>query len=348
MTRVFSAALLAVCGLTSVAPAQTFYSGTTGYTSYYAPAYTSYYAPAYTSYYAPATTSYYAPAASYSTYSYQSNFGPLGVLGPRFWFGGARRSAAYASPFYGTTPSYTAAYSPVMTASPIATASYYAPADTTLAMASPVALASNSCCTPCTSCPTCPSNGCPGGNCSLNYAPTSGELKPEVDPNSSGSSGTRTFGSESGGAGTGGTGSGGATQPDNFRPYERERDEDGFGSGERGAGYRPESKIEKKAPAADLPDDAEPEAEKPADGDEPAAEAPRSAPAGLSAPASDEQPEARAPALPNLDAKITAAPPSLLRERSKMKARFGSPKLARAKVDPSTLPAAAEVRLVRK
>ena len=335
MTRAFSAALLAVCGLTSAAPAQTFYSGTTGYTSYYAPAYTSYYAPAYTSYYAPASTSYYAPA-SYSNYSYQSNFGPLGILGPRFWLGGARRSAAYTSPFYGTTPTYAAAYSPMMTAAPIATTSYYAPADSTLAMASPVMLASNSCCTPCTACPTCPSSGCPGGNCSLNYAPTSGELKPEPDPASSGSSGTRTFGSESGG-----TGSGGATQPDNFRPYEREQDEDGFGSGERGANYPPGQKIQQKAPApADLPDDAQ----KPAE-----AETPDNAPTGgLNAPAADGEPDASAPALLNLDAKITAAPPSLLRERAKMKARFGSPKLARAKVDPSTLPAAAEVRLVRK
>ena len=81
-------------------------------------------------------------------------------------------------------------------------------------------------------------------------------------------------------------------------------------------------------------DEAEKEAA-PAEADTPAG--------GLNAPA-DDVPEAR---FLDLDSRITSAP-SLLRDRTRMSARFGSPKLARAKVDPATIPGAAELRLVKK
>lgn len=329
MTRTFLAAVLTACGLTSASQAQMYY---------HAPGYTSYYAPA------------------YSNYSYTTGYGPLGIFSPRAWFGGP---TAYTSPFYGST--YTTAYSPTYTASysPVVTTSYYAPTSSTaVASACCAPACCTPCCAPCGSCPSCVAGNCPGGNCSLNYSP-SASLRPEPDPASSGSSGSKTFQNQSGGT---------ENSTDNFGPP-RNRPDNGFdGDTEYGAGYRPEQKIEKRAPATttDEEPEAEPEAEAaddaPAAGDStPASNATpadnpnesgtddasgNDATGGLGAPGADDQPEAVVPAL-NLDTRITAAP-SLLRQRTRMTARFGSPQLARAKVDPATLPAATELRLVRK
>ncbi len=334
MIRTFLAALLA-CGMAAPVSAQSyFYSGP--------------------------STSYYAPA-SYSNYSYTSGYGPMRMFDPRWWAGAPPYRAAYAPSYYGST-AYTASYSPMYTASysPVMTTGYYAPTmDASLAGMSPMVVASNACCSPCVGCSSCASGNCENGNCGMNYAPSTGTLRPEPDPASSGSSGSgssgsRTFESQSGGnrnGSSGGTAPG--TNGDNFEPYNRDRPSDGFGtSGARGAGYRPESGIKQKAPM-DVPEDpaeseskaAEPEADVPADGKAPAVEAPAGTAGVLTAPGADE-PDASLPAL-NLDSKVTAAP-SLLRERTRIKARFGSPQLARAKFDPATIPAAADLRLVKK
>ncbi|HEX6987764.1 MAG TPA: hypothetical protein VF170_20455, partial [Planctomycetaceae bacterium] len=94
--------------------------------------------------------------------------------------------------------------------------------------------------------------------------------------------------------------------------------------------YGPQRPIEQRAPT-----------DGPADEPEAAGESEE----GLNAPGGDD-PAADASLL-DLDTRVTQAP-SLLRERLPMRARFGSPKLARAKVDPAALPAASDVRLVRK
>jgi hypothetical protein len=349
MSRTFFAALLALCGLTTAAPAQMFYGGPTGYTSYYGPTY--FHAPAY--------------SPGYSSYSYTSGyrggFGPLGVLNPATWFGWRpNRSAAYTSPFYGSTyaaaysPSYSyaAGYSPLLVDT---TTSYYAPEDgIALASYSVPAAATGSgccptaCCAPCGGCSSCASGSCPGGNCAMNYSP-SADMSPKPDPNISGStsgtSGSRTFESQSGGANGGASG----TNRDNSQPYDRERPSDGFGpAGSRSSGYPPQTQIRQKAPVK-APEEPEAGAGNANDtgtsgGASDAGAAGESKTDGpMVVPKTEEEPAAAL----DLDAKI-AAGPSPLRERMRITARFGSPQLARAKVDPATLPAAAGVRLVQK
>ncbi|MBA3311723.1 MAG: hypothetical protein M3552_01375 [Planctomycetota bacterium] len=307
MIRTFFAALLALGGISSMASAQVF-------TSYDSPAYTTY---------------YHAPAYSYSNYSYRSGYGPLGLVNWRWWSGmpsyAGTYTAGYApASYHAPTTSY---YAPT-TSYYAPTTSYYAPvADTTLAYHSaPIALASNSCCTPC--CSPCSGGSCPCGNCAMNYAPS--DLTPRPDPASSGS---RTIESES--SGTRSTDPG-VNETDDWRG----RPSDGYGGTERGAGYAPQTKIEKKAPT-DVNDEsgAEPAA---GAGPEPAGEAEPEAEDTLEAPGSDP-----AASLLDLDTRITRVP-TVNRERLSMRARFQSPSLARSKVDPQSLPTGGELRLVRK
>lgn len=312
MIRMLTAACLLVSGLASSAPAQV-------YTSYYAPSSSSY---------------YHAPPYSYSTYSYSSAYGPLRVFDPRWWAGVPPYTAPYTSPFAG---SYTAGYAPT------ATTSYYSPTiDTAVAYYSAPAIGvSNACCptTCCAPCPTacasCPGGNCPGGNCAMNYGPV--DMTPQPDPASSGSAGSQTFQNESGGN-QGPTPATNDGQADDFRePYNRDVPNDGFNGEPRGAGYRPESRIQQKAPT--VVDDDAPE---PAGSEEPEPEA--ESDGSLSAPGGD--PDAAAPLL-DLDSKISQAP-SRLPTRRPLRARFGSPSLARANVDPASIPNATDLRLVRK
>lgn len=281
MTRTCFAALAAVFGLASAAPAQV-------YTTYYTPGYTTY---------------YHAPA--YTNYSYTTGYGLRSVFDRRRWTG----STAYTSPYYTAytpTYSYTAAYAPAVT-------SYYSPAVDPAVACCPT----NPCCTPCAlACASCPGGTCPGGDCSLNYGPV--DMTPRPDANASGTSGSRRFESES--DGTGGT----SGTRDNFRPTNPDRPDDGYNDTSRGAGYSPQTPIEQRAPTDEPEEEADP------------------------APAGETEEELTPPAaLLNLDTALTHAP-SLLRERLPMRARFGSPKLARTEVDPATLLDATELRLVRK
>lgn len=351
MSRTFFAALLTLVGLTSAAPAQMFYSGPTGYTSYYGPTY--FHAPAYSPGYA---------ASSY-TAGYRG-YGPLGILNPRTWFGGRRayRSAAYTSPFYGSTYSaayapsysYTAGYSPLLVdtttsyygGDALALASYETPLISTGSACCQPSCCPTSCCQPCGGCSSCASGNCPGGNCALNYAPA-GDMTPKADPNMSGSSGSRTYQSESSG-----TTDGFRRSRENEAPNNGNRPDDGYNpDGSRRSGYRPAEQIQQKAPTKDPENTGAGNA---ATSDAAANNAASDAGSadekttdGPTVPADKEkETDAATPAL-NLDAKV-AAGPSLLRERLRMQARFGSPQLARAKVDPATLPAAADLRLVQK
>jgi hypothetical protein len=317
MIRTCFAALVALGGMASFASAQVF-------TSYDSPAYTTY---------------YHSPAYSYSNYNYSSGYGPLGLVN---W--GWRRGMPY-------TGAYTAGYAPASYYTPMTSyyapmTSYYAPAaDTTLAYYGGPTVASaccaptpccSSCCSSCSPCSSCSSGSCPGGNCSLNYSPT--DLSPRPDPASSGS---RTIESESNGSGGTNSGTGG-TNSDNWN-----RPADGYnGASERGAGYPPQTKIEKKAPtnvgnesAPEAADDAAPDAAQDAPAD--AAENPQ--------PEADESfkaPGAGSATLLDLDHKVTAVP-SIVRHRLALRARFQSPSLARADVDAKSLHGRVEMRLVR-
>ena len=314
MFRLCLAAVLTLGGLASVAPAQF-------YTSYYAPSYSGY---------------YHSPPLAYSSYSTTRAYGPWSVFDWRRWAGVSPYTTAYA-------PSYSAGYSP------FGYSAGYAPvADTTLAFYAPAIASSGACCTSCCSscspCVACAGGNCPGGNCGLNYGPV--DMSPQPDPatsGSSGTSGTRTFRSESEGA----------AEPaaddnrfDNNERYERQPPpEDGFNPAGRGAGYRPESTIQQKAPTrVDEP------AVAPAGQTEPLEDLPPQALDGSGTEQEFERPagnpDAAAPLL-DLDAQLTQAP-SFLPVRRELRAQFGSPALARATVDPATLPAATDLHLVRK
>lgn len=325
MTRMLTAACLVLGGLVSSAPAQV-----------------------YTSYYAPSSAYYHAPPYSYSAYRYSTNYGPLRVFDPRWWAGVPPYTAGYASPY---TTNYTAGYSSPFASSytagysPITTTSYYSPTvDTAVAYYSAPSIGVSSaccpttCCDPCaTGCASCSGGNCPGGNCAMNYAP--GDMSPQPDPALSGSSGSKTFESESGNnPGSANPGTRNQDQGDDFRePYNRDVPDDGF-SGSRGTGYRPEQRIEQKAPT-DLPNEAGPEA-----AGEPSVEEPEAEGEPLSVPSGE--PDAAAPLL-NLDTQVSQAP-SRLPRRTSLRARFGSPSLARAEVDPAKIPSGESLQLVRK
>lgn len=327
MIRTCIATLITLCGLTAVAPAQI-------YSTYYGPSYG------------------YSHAPAYSNYSYSTGYGPLSVFDRRWWSGlPTYRSAAYTSPYWGSygTPAYTAAYVP--TYSGYASTSFYSPS-LYGAMYSPSLTSADTCCivptTPC--CGTglaCAGGNCPGGNCAMNYSP--GEMSPTPDPNMSGSSGSRRFESESD---PGAVDPDAATDPreeDGFRRSNSERPNDGYDGTSRGAGYGPERAVEQRNNGSDLPKAPTdlPDAEFPDDGFSPSPTD--------SVPSEGLEQELGAPeaepaadrSLLDLDTKLTHAP-SLPRERHSLRARFGSPSLARTQVDPATLPAAVDLRLVKK
>jgi hypothetical protein len=170
----------------------------------------------------------------------------------------------------------------------------------------------------------------------MNYGPD--DMSPTPDPASSGSSGSRRYESES--------------DPGADRPRDPNEEEDGFrrssptdnyDGNPRGADYGPRRPIEQRN-GSDLPKAPTeiPDADLPDDGFEPLP--PDELDKRLDAPEADPAADR---SLLDLDSKLTKAP-SLIRQRHSMHARFGSPKLARAKVDPSQLPASADLRIVRK
>lgn len=282
----------------------------------------------FTSYDSPAYVTYYAPSPSYSAYSYRDGWGPLGLIN---W----RRPAAS----YSYSGAYTAGYAPSSYYAPVTT-SYYAPlADTSAAYYSaPVTLASNACCTPCcTPCcsPACSGGNCPGGNCAMNYAPS--DMSPRPDPMSSGS---RTIESESSGNDDSRDGTSGT---DDWRS----RPADGYGGTERGAGYPPATRIQKKAPTE--VDEAASGAE--ADLQVPEVDANEAPEPQAAEPEADQNFEAPgdvpAASLLDRDTQITAMP-GLARERLTLRARFQSPRLARASIDVDTIATTAGVRIVQK
>jgi hypothetical protein len=315
MIRTCFVVVAGICGVVSTASGQVF-------TSYDSAAYTTYYAPSY----------------AYSSYGYSDGWGPLGLVNWR-------------RPFAGYGGAYTAGYAPSSYYAP-ATTSYYAPlVDTSVAYYS--APASSACCTPCCtpccasacgSCSSCSSGNCPGGNCALNYSPT--DLSPRPDGISSGS---RTIESESDSKNSGG----GTTGSDDWRS----RPADGYNGTERGASYPP-TRIQQKAPT-NVNDGA-------GGAEENAAGVKKSAPkaeeeAVPEAPASEAndaaEPEAEqtfqapgdgpAASLLNRDAQVTRVP-GLARERLSLRARFQSPRLARAAIDVKTIATNEGVRLVQK
>jgi hypothetical protein len=348
MIRMCFATLAVLCSLGGFAQAQV-------YTTYYGPGYSAY-------------GSGYSAGPAYSGYG--TAYGPLRVFDPRWWAG----SPPYGSNYVGgyssgvVTPSYTAAYSPYTAASaysPAYTAgygpsysafqtSYYAPAYTPSygayygsAYASTdgcCVVPTTACCSPCTSCGlACAGGNCPGGNCGMNYGPT--DMSPTPDSSMSGSSGSRRFESESDNRDP--VDPIDAPEGDGFRRSDPNNNYEG--GTPRGAGYGPERSIEQKNNGSDLP-------RKPTDG--PEADVPED---GFNAVPSDSLPseglekELGAPedtpaadrSLLDLDSRLTQSTP-VHRHRHTMQARFGSPKVARAEVNPSALPSPTELRVVKK
>ncbi|MGC1274894.1 MAG: hypothetical protein WBC44_14405 [Planctomycetaceae bacterium] len=332
MFRTCIAILITLCGLTAVAPAQVY----SGYSTYYGPSYG------------------YSHAPAYSNSSYSTGYGPLRVFDWRWWSGAPPyRNTAYTSPYWGGSygaPAYTAAYAP--TYAGYASTSYYAPSIYSGAMYAPSIASADTCCmvptTPC--CGTglaCAGGNCPGGNCAMNYSP--GEMSPTPDPSMSGSSGSQRFESESDPGAVDPDEAGGPREEDGFRRSSPERPNDDYDGTSRGAGYGPERAVEQRDNGSDLPKAPIdlPDADVPDDGFSPAPtdDVPSE---GLEQEldASEAEPAADRSLL-DLDSKLTQAP-SLRRERHSMRARFGSPSLARTQVDPATLPAAVDLRLVKK
>ena len=150
------------------------------------------------------------------------------------------------------------------------------------------------------------------------------------------SSGSRTIESESDGNKAGG---GGGTGNDDWRGA---RPADGYDGTERGASYPP-SRIQQKAPtdvndAGAAEEEAVPEASPPDANDAAEPEADRN----LEAP--DKEPAA---SLLDRDTMITAVP-GLARERLSLRARFQSPRLARATIDVKSISTNEGLRLVQK
>jgi hypothetical protein len=157
------------------------------------------------------------------------------------------------------------------------------------------------------------------------------------------SSGSRTIESESSGDNDSRDGT---TGTDDWRS----RPADGYGGTERGAGYSPGTRIQKKAPtevdeaaASDAGEEAVPVA--------PEADANEAAEPEAAEPEADQNFEAPgdvpAASLLDRDTQITAIP-GLTRERLSLRARFQSPRLARASIDVDTIATSAGVRIVQK
>ena len=373
MIRSCSAALVVLCGLASTAQAQ--------YTGYYhAPPYGTYanYAPA--GFNGPlrvadwrwwAGVAPYSPAYSYSGAAYTAGYAPTAYTAgyaPSAYTTGYAPSAYVG---YTTTTNYlTPGY---------AAASYYGPSyDAAIAYyPSPYVAAPGACCNPCGGGAAYGNPACPGGNCGMNYQPTPVE-NPQPDASSKpvpSTSGSQTYENQSEPApGTGVVPNaanpmetdpmgGGAGEPapgsDDWRePFDRGNGvepapaEDGFAPTERGANYSPPETIQKKAPI----EGAGSSSELPGIDDPVAPESPE---AGADPAADDEEPEASIffkPIIPdpeaarplvNRDSRISNAP-SVLPERRRLSARFGSPELARSKANPENIPSAKDLKLVRK
>ncbi len=358
MIRTCFATLIILCGLAVVAQAQV-------YTTWYGPTYSYAYSPVYSSYgytasYAPVVTGdWRAERRAYRQTARAYRRAARATRRAAFysaWYGSPTYATAYAPSYtvaYAPTytaaysPAYTVAYSPSYTAA-YSTTSYYSPSG--YAAYSPVLTSSNTCCmVPTTQCcglgVACVGGDCPGGNCLMNYSPNDG-MQPRPDPASSGSSGVRRFESES---------DPGAVDPADeggFRRSNPNRPSDGYesggydNSGSRGAGFGPRQPIEQRNNGTELP-------KRPTD-DLPDAEQDefRVAPPDNGVPSNgleqDLSPEEPAADLLNLDTRLTQTP-ALPLQRHSLRARFGSPQLARSAVDPATLSAPAEeLRLVKK
>ena len=343
--RFCSAALLVLGGLATTADAQVY----TGY--YHAP-----------------------PYGTYANYAPGGFNGPLRVADWRWWAGVAPYSPAYAYPGgYGAAystgyrpVSYTAGYAPSTYMAGYATTSYFTPSyDSAIAYyPSPLVGAGNACCSPCGGATFQGTSNCPGGNCGMNYQPTPAD-GPQPDPAMGGVSGSKKFEGQSDpapGAGVNptetdpmneGAGADPAVPNDNWRESGRfERSEtgsdpaapaagaplDGFDEIERKSKFGPSPSIEKKAPQPELPgtEAAPEEAPKAETGQPEASIFFRPIP----------EPEAVLP-LVNRDGRISDAP-SVLPERRRLSARFGSPELARSQANPEAIPDARDLKLVRK
>lgn len=369
MTRSFILALMLVAAGSITAPAQVY----TGY--YHAPPYNTYanYAPG--GFNGPlrvvdwrwwAGVAPYSPAYAYPTASagsvYTAGYSP------------SVYTAAYSPSVYTASygPTYAASYASTSYYSPLgySSTSYYTPSYNSAIAYYPTPLlnAGDPCCNPCGT-----SVGCPGGNCDTGYTPSTSPqpaATPQPDANSTpSSSGRQTYEQESDPApGTGGNvpapgsnnqpGDTFGPGPDNAAPSDDWRGAfdraapsnnpaadpqnapaDGFGETERGANYPPNKEtIQQKAPAPELKENgAENESEEPAEAETPGANL-------FMAPIPD--PEAARP-LVNRDSRVSEGP-SLLPERRRMSARFGSPKLARAQADPADIPQTKSLKMVQK
>jgi hypothetical protein len=164
-------------------------------------------------------------------------------------------------------------------------------------------------------------------------------MSPRPDPMSSGS---RTIENESGGNDDAGDGT---RNTDDWRS----RPADGYGGTERGTGYSP-TRIQQKAPT-DVNDAAASEAREEAVPEAPEADAAEATQPEAAEPEADENFEAPgdgpAASLLDRDTQVTAIP-GLQRERLSLRARFQSPRLARAAIDVNTIATSEGMRLVQK
>lgn len=380
MSRSFILALMLVATGAITAQAQVY----TGY--YHAPPYNTYagYAPG--GFNGPlriidwrwwAGVAPYSPAYSYPTASagtvHTAGYAPSAYTAS---YSPSVYTAGYSPSVYSTSygPTYAASYGSSSYYSPFAysSTSYYSPSyDNAIAYyPTPLLNAGNPCCNPCG---TGYGVGCPGGNCDTGYIPSTTTPQPTVSPqpeqNSAPSSGTQTYEKNSDPVpGTGsnvpapgsnnqendafGPGPNGAAPSDNWRgAFDRAAPSnnpaadpqsapaDGFGDIERGANYPPNKEtIQQKAPAPKLNEnDTKSKTEEPAEAETPGANL-------FLAPIPD--PEAARP-LVNRDSRVSEGP-SLLTERRRMSARFGSPKLARVHAEPADVPQTKSVKMVQK